>query len=279
MRSETAALAFLTRYRARWIAIDASILPADGGGAVVASRHRLHTGHQLQQFSIRWPDLNRVDTEYGLGLSVIHDVKDHYFYGLGITHLTEFQTIVQTYFGRTVAEGEHNLVDGGDYRGAIEDAIRAELLGPRGPRVYGPEERGLLEVFCPGISAADRTEAEQHMRAICFDLIMPRVEAAYKQSAPLRWLQASTLDQPALVDAYLKRVVWRDRERRLMSVGDNMNLRVNVRAFIDEGLAAMTSAIAREIEEYGRIYGLDRFGPVFSIKGYVVGESACESAS
>jgi len=251
MTLDEEALAYLLQPRDRWIDIEVSICGDENPGTVrVVSRHSSQEGNLLQEFSIGWPESSEPNTEYGYGLSIIHDIKDHYFYGLGITTLTEFQTIVQTYYGREIAGGTLGRAPNGDYSSRIEQAITDELFGPRGARVYGPLETGLLDIYAIDASSPDCIAAQYHMSTICLDIMLPRLKEVYAKHPVIRRLQASTLDQPLLVDTLLPGVKWLNKEKRLLTIRDNLGLRIQARAYVDEVLLATTRGIREAVREY-----------------------------
>lgn len=269
------ALSYLLKPRREWIDIDVSVNTVPGrDGINVTSTHRSKGGKLLQEFSICWPAPSELNTEYGYGLSVVHDVKDHYFYGLGITTLTEFQTIVQTYYGREVSGGYQNRAPQGNYISRVQRAIHNELFGPRGPRVYGPLETGLLDLHAIQASQSDRLLAYHHMTHICLDIMLPPLMRTYNKNHLVRQLQASTLDQPKLVDAFLSDVCWADEAARLLRLCDNVGLRIFSRAYVDEELAKMTAQIRDQICAYAKRENLlQLYGPIFNTNGYCVLET------
>ncbi|MGE3286150.1 MAG: hypothetical protein AB7J32_08610 [Pseudonocardia sp.] len=262
------AVRFLRRPRERWV----DLLVTSHRRAVgteVRSTHRLDGRLLLQEFATCWARDDVPKTEFGHGMSVIHDAKDHYLYGLGITPLTEFQTIVQTYLGRELAGGSANRARDGDWAGRIQLAIYEEMFGPRGPRVYGAAQDGLLDQFAPDGSRAQRATAFEHMVHICLGIMLPRLRELYLSHDAARVLQASTLDQPELVEACLPGVVWADRDRLLMTLRDNADLRIETRAYVDDDLWHVTRSIGSAVREHVAQHpDLHRFGRIFSTDGY-----------
>jgi hypothetical protein len=265
------ALSFLTKVRGRFVDITASITALAEGAVEVRSRHVAPDGAQYRNFSIVWSNPEQAASEYSCGLSIVHDVKDHYFYGLGITNLTEFQTIVQTYYGREVAGGCANLADSGGWKQRIERAVHDEFYGPRGSRVYDPSARGLLDIYCPYADDAERAVLYEHMLRICLDIMLPEIRMTYAAMPAVRSLQASTLDRPALVDYYLGRVNWCDRSRRHLRLTENTGLTIVARAYIDDDLSAMSQRIYQAIRAYVRQNDLNSRAPrLFSTAGYLI---------
>jgi len=263
-------LNFLLAPRARWVdlAIDVSEIAERTNYAAVTSRHTLFSGRLYRQFEICWTNNHVPSSEYGNGLSVVHDIKDHYLYGLGITNLTEFQTIVQTYFGRDVVSGSFK---GLGYAAKIRQAIRDELFGPRGSRVYDPNAKGLVEQYYPHLDQETRAQSVEHLEHICLKIMLPEIAAIYETKAEVLRLQASTLDQPEVVDHYLGGVTWCDSSRRLMMLKDNLGLSVRTRAYVDEDLAAMSRRIRDKIEYYVLDRGLERIAKkLVDTRGYLL---------
>ena len=109
------------------------------------------------------------------------------------------------------------------------------------------------------------------MRVVCLDIMWPTIAAMYRWNDPARCLQASTLDQPRLVDAYLPHVRWTDVSRRLLRLCDNIGLQVGVTAFVDGELAAMSEGIRDDISAYAMRHELvARFGRVFDTTRYIL---------
>ncbi len=258
-------LDFLLRPRSAWIDIQVSVLPVSNGFRV-DSVHRDARGNVMREFQIDWPGVHKIGSEYACGISLIHDVKDHIFYGLGITDLTEFQTIVQTYYGRWLAGG---CVPPDGHLHRITGAIADELFGPRGSRVYDPSARGLLAQHLPGLSDVEKVGVFTHLVAMCCGLMLPRIADVYARNGLALALQRSTLDQPELVDHYLSDVRWLDRDRRLLDLADNVGLVLNARAYVDEDLLMVTRSIATDLEAYLSNYGILCASPFLDVGGYV----------
>jgi hypothetical protein len=269
----TEALGYLIMPRASWVDVEVHVVRIDQNSISVTSKHTYKDGTPLQKFSISWPDDIAFNTEYGWGLSVVHDVKDHYFYGLGITTLTEFQTIVQTYYGREGSGGRQGRAEDGDFIRRIKQAIKDELFGPRGPRVYGPLETGLFDLHVPQLSLSDRQLAHDWMTYICLEIMLPRLREVYDSNPLIRSLQASTRDQLELIDTLLPAVKWTNRDALLFQIRDNIGLRIYARAYVHEKLMSVTLDIRNAIREYADAYPLMRsFGPIFDTANYCVSD-------
>ncbi len=264
-------LKLLTTPTSLWVDIEVNIALVAPEKARINSIHTLPDGRRYRHFQAEWIDLDLINTEYGHGISLIHDLKDHYFYGLGITDLTELQTIVQTYYGREVSGGEAGVAENGDYKSRIKAAIHDELVGPRGPRVYDPEARALLDIYAADASDGSRLECEQHMQHVCLAIMLPHLEKVYAEENLLRQLQASTRDQPQLIEHFEPQIVWLDEKSRLMRLRDNVNLKLNARAYVNEKLAAMSESIRNQIRDYAKANDLlNRYGKIFDTKGYLI---------
>jgi hypothetical protein len=194
-------------------------------------------------------------------------VKDHYLYGLDITPLTEFQTIVQTYYGRALLHSPNPVRDSVEI---MREAISDELFGPRGGRVYDPSQDGLLNTYIPKASSATRDHVWRHMCFICESIMLPILDDVYRTNSPLLQLQARTINQPALVDHFLPNITWADRERRLFSLTDNIGWSVRHRAYIDDGLHSITQRICLQIANHVEKNGLQEFGAIFDTSNYYV---------
>lgn len=253
-----------------WIEIAASITAAHSGYARVSSSHFAQNGVLRQTFeSVRPEDMQ--STEYGLGLSVIHDAKDHYLHGLDITPLTEFQTIVQTYYGREISGGRLNTAENGDFVRSISNALSDEFYGPRQPRVYDTSARGLVFEYGSGLSVAEKAKLLLHMHRICFEIILPEVSKLYASEPSLLSLQKSTLEQTELVNLLMPGVVWLNEEMRILKAIDNLDCRLNVRVHPHLAAQAASRNIAKIISEYTESEGItNALGPVFSVKDYCV---------
>lgn len=220
--------------------------------------------HVLVEFETSWKKPTDLNSEYGHGISLVHDVKDHYLFGLGITPLTEMQTIVQTFLGRALAEGKsrHDAVN------QVRAAVRDEMLGPRGPRVYGPLEIGLLDLHCQSMSPKDRELGVHHMDALCLQIMLPLIVDVLAEHSDLLLLQRSTRAQPELIDRLLPGLTWVSIKDRLLRLEDNIGYQRTVKAVPDLRLELMTVCIRSEIDKYVEEHNLGRYGPIFSTHGY-----------
>jgi hypothetical protein len=262
---------FLTQPRSIWVDIFVQINQGEEQKIQVDSSHISMSGKLLCSFSSSCQDPERLNTEYGHGLSLIHDLKDHYFYGLGITNLSEFQTIVQTYYGREISGGTSGRAKNMDFIGRIDRAIRDELFGPRGPRVYSQTAIGLLDLYAPKASVIERKKVYMHMAHICFEIILPYLENIYFEFPLARNLQASTRDQNKLVDTFLSPLKWEDKENLLMRLIDNVGVKIHVRAYVDEKLAAMSLAIYKAIYDYVDANDLNsKYDKIFDTENYLL---------
>lgn len=262
------ALKFLSEPRPDFVEIEVAITGSPDA-VNVRNSHYDTRGRLVDDFGITWANPHNLNTEYGWGLSVIHDVKDHRFYGQGISHLTEFQTIVQTYYGRQAFFGNGTPLDN-SWEFTILSAIEDELFGPRGPRVYGPKEIGLLDEFFPSMGEDERTLVRYHMVQVCFGIMLPPIAHAYRENSPLRNLQAPTTMQPELVDHYLPNLVWTDRDQRFLDIRHNIGHTIKARAYIDPELREMTRRISQDIQNYALDNHLEQFDPIFSTQHYVL---------
>ena len=216
------------------------------------------------EFVTNWKRPTGLNSEYGHGISLVHDVKDHYLFGLGITPLTEMQTIVQTYLGRALVEGRST-------EGAVNQvraAIRDEMLGPRGPRVYGPLETGLLDLYCQSMSQRDRELGILHMDSLCLQIMLPRIADVLAKHSDILLLQRATRAQPELIDRLLPGLKWVCVRDRLLRLEDNIGYQRTVKAAPDPRLESMTNRIRSEIDGYVEKHNLGRYGPIFSTVGY-----------
>lgn len=253
-----------------WIDIFASILPEKSGYAEISSRHYGMNGVLRRSFrTVRSTEFR--STEYGLGLSVVHDVKDHYLHGLDITPLTEFQTIVQTYYGREISGGKINTAHNGDFMRSISNALSDEFYGPRQPRVYDENARGLFDEHGVELSSEEKYKLLMHMHKICFDIMLPEIKKLYKHEPGLLALQKSTLEQPELVDFLMPGTFWLDEEARILRSADNFGNQFNIRVHPHLGAKKASQSIAQNISKYVEFNRItDALGPVFSTKDYCV---------
>lgn len=262
--------------RGRWVDLHVTVSKLPDGRIRVQSTHTDQRGQVVQRFQVTWSDPARESTEYGHGLSIVHDVKDHIFHGLGFTPLTEIQTIVQTYSGRELAGGESGRVEGGDYVNAIREHVFHELFGAAGrPLVYDMSEMsqtGLLELHAPSATAAEAERAFFAMCAICEGIMLPQLLEVYRSSETLRRLQASPRDQPALVEELLGEIAWSDPRRMLVRLDALLDYERRVRAYVDDELAAVSREIRDRVARHVEQEGLQRFGPIFDVRGYLLGE-------
>lgn len=245
--------------------------PATRAPVEVSSTHTDARGAHLGTFGIVWAHGTALATEYNWGLSVFHDVKDHRLYGLGITPLTEVQTLVQTLYGRACAASGGRPPDPATWRPALFRAINNELFGPRGPRVYDPRARGLLAEHCPNAGADERQRALASMWLIATKLMLPPLAALYAAHDAARALQVPLRRQSTVVRQVLAGVTWADEERMLLRLTDNIGLNRTVRARVDPELAAVTRSIRDEVHHYVDTQGLHRsYGPVFDCTDYAL---------
>ena len=118
----------------------------------VNSEHRYFDGSS-RHFGATWSDAERVNTEYGHGLSVLHDIKDHYFWGLDISQMAEFQAICQIQLGRALLNGNR------DWRERASEAIEAEIKTSfSGPGGHGYMIHARL-AYCPRLNLAQALSA------------------------------------------------------------------------------------------------------------------------
>jgi hypothetical protein len=247
--------------------------PPDGPdrAVTVASTHTASWGETLAAFSITWTHGQALTTEYNAGLSIFHDVKDHRLYGLGITPLTEIQTLVQTLYGRACAESGGAAPDPHTWRPALYAAIHDELFGPRGPRVYDPRARALLSQHVPEASQQERTDALRCMWLIATQLMLPPLARLYAEHDVARELQRPLRQQGTLVRRILSDVRWADHECLLLRLDDNVGLTQTVRAPVNADLREVSTTIADEVRTYIQAEQLDHtFGAIFDWAGYLI---------
>lgn len=266
------AVTFLRTPTARWVDMVVTITHSDDGVEVEA-RHTRNSGVEAAHFRTRWDSLDKANTEYGHGLSVIHDAKDHVFYGLGFTPLTEIQTIVQTYYGRPHSGGRISDSAPGDELDVIREHIYYELYAPDGrPLVYSQDEQlGTLELYAPAVDDEQKEDAFVHLCTIAEEIMLPPLRAMYQANKPLCTLQASTREQPELVATFLSAINWCDRERLLMRLRDNLAVTIENRAYVNDDLARIARDISADITAYADAHGLvEQFGKIFDTTGYTL---------
>ncbi|MEM6991350.1 MAG: hypothetical protein AAF721_12650 [Myxococcota bacterium] len=266
--SGSQAVAYLREPQEHWIAVESSV----GEDRWVRSNYRDAAGASVASFETRWEDPARARSEYGWGISLVHDVKDHIFYGLNFTPLTEIQTIVQTYCGRVLSGGGTGKVEGGDYVTAILRHVYAELFAPQGrPLVYSADgQTGLVDAEVPGADDATRRRIMVQMFDLVKRVMLPPIEALYRRNAHARALQASIRDQAALVRALLGGIVWSDREALTLRLADNYGFQRSLRAYVRPELAQITCEIREAIATTVEQYGLLEFGAIFRYEDYLL---------
>jgi hypothetical protein len=202
-------------------------------------------------------------SEFGSGLSIVHDIKDHILYGLSFTPLAEIQTVVQQHVGHEMNEAS---VDG------LGRHVFMELFAPGGGmRVYDSGgDAGMLDVFLPGASGIERQLVFAHMLNLAEHVMRPALRRLYLKHESARRLQIGVRDQPALVRELLAGVKWCDRRRLLLRLADNAGFVTRVRAFIDAELAAVSAGIAREIDRYVAQHRLAAYGRLFETQDYLL---------
>lgn len=241
----------------------------------VASMHVDQEGTPLDSFGITWSHGAALATEYNWGLSVFHDVKDHRLYGLGITPLTEIQTLVQTLYGRACAAAGGRRPDPGSWRPMLYAAIKDELFGPRGPRVYDPRARGLLAEHVPAATGEQREQALRCMWLIATRLMLPPLARLYTEHDAARELQRPLREQGELIRQTLDGVVWADEERMLLRLSDNLGLKLTVRAPVDPQLHAVSRSIRHEVQAYVDAERLVKtFGLIFDCARYTLSSAS-----
>ncbi len=262
------AVAFLRAPQEHFIDVECSV----SGDRWVRSVYRDASGARVANFETQWQDPSRSRSEYGWGLSLVHDVKDHIQYGLNFTPLTEIQTIVQTYCGRVLSGGGTGSVADGDYVTAILRHVYAELFAPQGrPLVYSADgQTGLVDSEVPDADDATRQRIMVHMFDLVKRVMLPPVEALYRDNASARALQASIRDQDALVEELLDGIAWSDRKALTLRLEDNYGFHRSLRAYIRPELAAMTREIRSAVAETVEQYGLLEFGAIFRYEDYML---------
>ena len=225
----------------------------------------------LRSFSTSWDRPDEAKPEYAWGMSILHDLKDHILHGLGFSNLTEFQTIVQTYYGAsmsTLSEGKETFLD------AIRTHIFHELYGLNGrPLVYSDcGQVGLLKMFNCELPSAEKEDIFAHVCIICECIILPRIMQAYTgRHEFFALLQTPAHLQHYIVMRLLPNLKWFDKERLYLRLVDNQNYHANVRAYICEELAEMTAEVSHEIEDYASCYSLsEKYPHIFSTHGYTL---------
>jgi hypothetical protein len=264
---------FLRRPRSRWVDMHVSVSGLQDGKLTVQAVHTDWRGQVVARFRTVWDEPEKLNTEYGHGLSIIHDAKDHIFYGIHFTPLTEIQTIVQSYYGRDLSGGRIQRAAKGEYITAIREQIFHELFAPEGrPLVYDREgQRGLIDIFAPQTSQEEQEEAFFHLSTIAEQCMLPAFQEAYPRNTPLRELQASTRDQPELIAELLPGLRWADRPNLLLRLDENMGFETRLRAYIDDELAELSRGIRDRIRVYAQEHRLtERFGRIFETGDYLL---------
>jgi hypothetical protein len=231
---EATSLTLLTTPSSRWVDIEVVVSPPRGDNVEVRSTH-VYQDRPARVLGCTWSDLDGLNTEYGHGLSVVHDTKDHYVWGLDISQMAEFQVICQIQLGRALLSGRSNWR--ALARESILKELRAELFGPRQPRVYDPQVVALL-----GTSPA-AAELERAVHAFCFEIAAPRLEAAFKAAPALLQLQRSVRDTPEVARHFLKQIHWTDEAAQLMRLRDNLDIRLVHRAYVNDTAAEISRSI------------------------------------
>ncbi|MGO7042174.1 hypothetical protein ACCS60_27885 [Rhizobium acaciae] len=205
----------------------------------VESVHRYQNG-KTRKFGQTWDSDVGVNTEYGLGLSLIHDIKDHYFWGLDISQMAEFQAICQIQVGRAM------LNDPANYRticdSAIWSEISGELYGPRWPRVYNPKSRPLLSV---GEDVSSGAIIEK-LKYFCFGIVIPQIADLYEKRPEILALQASIRSMPSLASHFLEGINWDSFDRQTLKLQDNLGYQRRATAYVAEEASGVTQRIYRE---------------------------------
>lgn len=227
-------LKVLTTRTEHYVDLSVSIKSTSSNGATVESNHTYQDGTS-RPFKIEWPNTDLENTEYGLGISLIHDLKDHYFWGLDISQMAEFQVICQIQVGRAMLTDAEKWLQRAQER--INDEIDRELYGPRWPRVYDPSVPPLLK----DNDAAE--EISDLVRRFCFDIVVPRLAQAYRTAPELLMLQRSVLEMPELAQHFLADLRWKDRERQTAVLAENLGFSTGVRAYANRRASDITNCI------------------------------------
>lgn len=260
---------FLTASRSKWIDIHVNIRCLSRDSILVSSIHLDSDGSIRENFQTIWEQNAGPNTEYGNGLSIVHDLKDHTFFGLGVCPLTEIQTLVQTHFGRDMAHGLDDISSNTLHY--LLEAIHDELYGPRGPRVYGQLETGTLDLFAKEMTNTQRSKAYSHMIEIVLGIIWPTLKPLFIKFEELQLLSLSTTSNPKIVHTFLDKINWIDKEKLLFRLKDNIGFSTEIRAYIFEEAYYASKHIMSEIEAYKIKYEeLYSFGRVFCTKEYLL---------
>jgi|GEM_PF-6262592 hypothetical protein len=262
------AVQFLTRTRSTWVDIHVDIRRLCSEAIAVCSEHRDQEGCLRKKFEAIWDPAIGANSEYGNGLAIIHDVKDHIFFGLGICPLTEIQTLIQIYCGRDLERGLNEPTD--ETMHYLLEAIHDEMYGPRGQRVYGPLETGTLDLFASGTTVQQRRAAYKHLVEIAFGIMWPLVKPLFLEMEELKTLSLSTRRNIPLVSKFLNGIKWSNEEQLLFLVRDNVGFEKNVRAFVFDDAYLVAQQIKAAIDDYKIRYPeLYDFGRVFDTSEYL----------
>lgn len=233
----------------------------------VDTTHTLNGEKLLNKYLSKWAFDNPPNTEYGNGLSTFHDIKDHFLYGLDTTILTEFQTIVQTYYGRSFFVKDY------DYEQVIHSAIKDEVLGPRGPRVYGSNQLGLIDLHYKDASKEGKERIFDCITFICFEIMFPFLQDLYSKNETLLALQDRTVKLPIILDHYLNGIRWKNKETRFFTLNDNIGYEHNIKAYINEYAVEYSIEIRNCIDDFIEKQGLnEEFPLIFTTQKYILGE-------
>lgn len=246
--TEVSLLTLLTAPSSRWVDVEVVVSSIPSGDLIEVRSSHVYQDRPSRVLGCTWSNPDAINTEYGHGLSVVHDIKDHYLWGLDISQMAEFQVICQIQLGRAMLSGRS------DWRAAARDSIQrevsAELFGPRQPRVYDPMSLPLLGV------ASHRADLERAVHIFCFDFAAPRLEAAFRAIPALLQLQKSVREEQEITEHFLQGVTWTDMGAQLMRLRDNLGVRFAHRAYVNDTAAQVTCSIHQDWANYCRLNGI-----------------------
>lgn len=232
------AVDLLTRDGTPSIDISVGVLSEDQH-YLVYSEHTL-PGGELRSFFTKWADGELAKPEYAWGISLIHDAKDHYLWGMPISQMAEFQAICQIELGRAL------LIGGAEWLSfATENIIREiglELYATERPRVYTPSVRGVLANLEEG---GDHSALETAIQAFCFKIAVPEILDLYTRLPDLLNLQRSVRENPLIGCALLPGIHWYDTEEQTLRLSDNVGFRTTRRASVNSDCLATSQRIRR----------------------------------
>lgn len=228
----------LTREGAPSIDITVGIL-SEHEHYIVYSEHAL-PGGASRSFSTKWTDGEVAKPEYAWGISLIHDLKDHYLWGMPISQMAEMQAICQIELGRAL------LVGGNDWLAlATENITREiglELHANERPRVYTPSVSGVLASQEEG---PEQSALEAAIQAFCFEIALPEILDLYARLPELLNLQRSVRDNPLIGRALLPGIHWHETNMQTLRLSDNVGFKTTRRVSVNSDCLVATQRIRR----------------------------------